>query len=142
MQIITVTRTTTARPEAIWDLWANVEMRTRWDESLERVSADGPFQRGMSGMVKLKGQPPRRFEILECLPLQRYTDRFFLPMGGKMDWVHRITEGEGGRQVIFEVSVLGPTAFLLGPIMKSILNRELPPTVEKLIALAEKGSLG
>lgn len=138
MHILTITRKTTAKPQAIWELWANVETRTRWDDALEHAKADGPFQLGMCGVVKLKKQPERPFKIMECVPLQKYTDRFFLPLGGKMDWVHTITEVEGGRVVTFEVSVLGPTSFILGPIMKNILGRELPPTVEKLVALAEK----
>jgi hypothetical protein len=138
MHILTISRKTTARPEAIWELWANVEARTRWDDSLEIARLDGPFQLGARGTVKLKGQPQRSFEIRECVPWQKYTDRFFLPLGGKMDWVHSITEVEGGRVVTFEVSAFGPTSLILGPIMKSILQRELPPTVEKLVTLAEQ----
>jgi hypothetical protein len=32
--VLTVSRTTTASPEAIWELWADVANRTRWDEGL------------------------------------------------------------------------------------------------------------
>ena len=91
----------------------------------------------MSGVVKLKGQPPRRLEIVECQQFQKYTDRFSLPMGG-MDWVHTVTEVASERVVTFEASVKGPTSFILGPIMKRILDRALPPTVEKLVAIAEE----
>lgn len=138
MHIITVTRKTTAKPEAIWELWAKVPERTRWDDSLERAQLDGPFQLGMVGVVKLKEQPERPFEILDCVPLQKYTDRFFLPLGGKMGWVHTITEVEGGHEVTFDVSVRGPTSFILEPLMKKILDRELPLTVDQLVAIAEK----
>jgi hypothetical protein len=138
MHIITVTRKTTAKPQAIWELWKNVPERTRWGDSLERAQLRGPFQLGVRGVVRLKEQPERTFEIVDCVSLQEYTDRFFLPMGGKMDWVHTITEAEGGHEVRFDVSVNGPTSFILGPIMKKILGRELPLTVDKLVALAEK----
>jgi hypothetical protein len=138
MHIITVSRRTTAEPEAIWELWANVPDRTRWDDSLEYARADGPFERGMSGVVKLKTQPERQFEILDCVLLKRYTDRFFLPLGGKMDWIHTITEVEGGREVTFDVSVIGPTSLILRPIMRKILGSELTPTIDKLVAIAEK----
>ncbi len=138
MHIMTVTRKTIAKSQVIWELWTNVETRTRWDEALEHARADGPFQLGMCGVVKLKKQPERSFEIVACVPLQKYTDRFFLPLGGKMDWVHTITEVEGGYEVTFEVSAMGPTSFILGPIMRNILGRELPPTVEKLVAIAEQ----
>jgi hypothetical protein len=64
--------------------------------------------------------------------------RFFLPLSGKMDWHHTIREAGGGREVTFEIEVSGPTALILAPIMRNILHDELPPTVEKLISLAER----
>jgi hypothetical protein len=140
MHVITVTRTTGAKPEAVWNLFADYAGRTSWDDALEEVNvAPGTgFRAGATGTMKLKGQPARRFEIIECEPVSRYTDRFFLPMGGKMDWVHSVRETPDGAEVGFEISVTGPTTFILGPIMKKILARELPPTVDKLVALAEQ----
>jgi hypothetical protein len=38
-----------------------------------------------------------------CEPLEGYTDRFFLPLSGKMDWPHTIRETGGGREVTFEI---------------------------------------
>jgi uncharacterized protein YndB with AHSA1/START domain len=139
MHVITVTRTTAASPDAVWNLFADYAGRTSWDEGLERITVDpgAAFRAGVTGTVKLKGQPARRFEILECDPVQRYTDRFFLPMGGKMDWVHTLRQIDEGTEVGFDVSVSGPTAFLLGPIMRKILAKDLPPTVDKLVLLAE-----
>lgn len=137
MHVITVTRRTTAPPENIWQLWADVPNRTSRDDSLEYAKLEGPFQSGAIGRIKLKGQPERNFQILDCLPLQKYTDRFFLPMSGKMDWVHSITKMGDDYMITFDVSVFGPTSLMLALIMKSILRRELPVTVEKLVSLAE-----
>jgi hypothetical protein len=138
MHVITVTRRTTAKPEAIWRLWADVPNRTCWDDSLERITLQGPFQSGAAGTVKLRGQPERKFEVVDTVPPQTYTDRFLLPLGGKMDWAHTISEVDGVRAVTFDVSVTGPTSPILAPVLKRILRRELPVTVEKLIALAER----
>ncbi|MFI9503118.1 SRPBCC family protein [Nocardia sp. NPDC052566] len=135
MQVITVTRTTTAAPEAVWELFADVAGRVRWDEALEAM--EGPFELGGRGWVKLKTQPRRNWEIIECVRPQRYTDRFFLPMGGRMDWVHSIETTDTGCAVTFDISVGGPTGIILRPIMRAILSKELPPTVDKLVALAE-----
>ncbi|MGO4456570.1 SRPBCC family protein [Streptomyces sp. M-16] len=138
MHVITVTRRCEAPPEAVWQLFADVPGRTRWDDELERGSIDGPFVKGARGTVKLKGQPERRFEILERETPVRYTDRYFLPMGGKMDWVHAVRAVDGGCDITFDISVSGPTRFLLAPITKKILGRALPPTVEKLAAVAAR----
>jgi hypothetical protein len=143
VHVITVTRKTTAEPWAIWELWADVPNRTRWDESLERVTLEGAFRSGATGTVELKGQPERKFEVLHCEPPHAYIDRFFLPMGGRMDWAHTIREVDDGCEVTFDVNVIGLTSPLLGLILKRTLWRELPPTVDKLIRLAErKGTVG
>jgi uncharacterized protein YndB with AHSA1/START domain len=138
MHVITVTRRTTAKPEAIWRLWADVPNRTRWDNSLERITLQGPFQPGAAGIVKLRGQPERKFKVVDTVPPRAYTDRFFLPLGGKMDWAHSISDVDGERSVTFNISITGPTSPLLAPMLKRILRRELPSTLSKLIALAEQ----
>jgi hypothetical protein len=136
--VATVTRTTTASPEAIWNLWADVPNRTRWDSGLVWARIDGPFQQGATGEVRLKDQPTRRFEVVDSRPPRRYTDRFFLPMGTSMDWHHSIDElDDNRRQVTFRVEVTGPTALILAPIAKNILGDELPQTIDRLTAIAE-----
>ncbi len=136
--VIEVTRDTTASREQIWELWADVPNRTRWDANLEYATLNGPFRTGSTGELKLEGQPARKFLITYCEPLEGYTDRFFLPLYGKMDWHHTIEETESGRQVTFKIEVSGPSALILAPITRNILQDELPPTVDKLISLAEK----
>lgn len=137
-RVATVTRVTTARPEAIWNLWADVPNRTRWDSGLVWARLNGPFQQGATGEVKLKDQPTRRFEVIESQPPSRYTDRFFLPMGTCMNWHHSIDEQDHDRrQVTFRVEVTGPTALILAPIVKHVLDGELPETVDRLVSIAE-----
>jgi len=136
--VMEVTRKTSVTREQVWELWADVPNRTRWDEGLEYARLDGPFREGSTGEVKLEGQPARRFLITRCEPMEGYTDRFFLPLGGKMDWHHTISETEGGLEVMFAIEVSGPTALILAPIMKNILRDKLPPTVDKLVRLAEE----
>ncbi len=79
-----------------------------------------------------------RFEIRDCEPDSHYTDRFHLPAGATMDWQHTITEhGDGTRSVTFRVTTRGPSALFLAPVMTSILDADLPSTVDRLVALAE-----
>jgi hypothetical protein len=137
--ILTVTRTTSATREAVWQQWEDVPNRTRWDQGLEWARIDGAFVGGTRGEVKLKGQPPRQFEILEARRPTTYTDRFFLPVGAHMDWSHTVEDvGDNQRQVAFRIEVSGPTSLLLTPILKHILKDEIPATVDKLVETAEQ----
>jgi hypothetical protein len=140
--VVTVTRTTSATSEAVWQQWKDVPNRTQWDEGLEWARIDGDFATGTRGEVKVKGQPPRRFEILEARPPTTYIDRFFLPRGAKMDWFHSVEDvGDNQRRVTFRIEVSGPTSLVLAPIMKHILKSEIPATVDKLIDTAEQGAV-
>ena len=122
--------------EQLWTLW-DFDQRKQWDDSLEFVEADGAFELGQTGLLKLKEQPPRKFKITEFEKHRRYTDRFYLPLGGKMDWRHTLEETATGIKVTWDIWVNGPSALLLVPIMRMILKEELPRTVEKYIHAAE-----
>ncbi len=139
MKVIEVTRTAKkATPHDLWALWADLDRRTAWDSDLDTISSPEPFGLGQKGEVTLKGQPVRKFEVIECEEDKRYTDRFFLPGGGKMDWHHTLLQTPEGVEVKWDVQVHGPTAFILAPIMRSILQKALPGVVEKFIELAEE----
>ena len=136
--VTTASGTTTASPEAIWELWANVEDRDRWDEGLEWARVDGEFALGATGEIKLNDLPVREFEVVSYTHEAAYTDRFFLPLGTHMDWRHTITElGDGQRQVTFDVETRGPNSLMIALIARSILEDELDTTVARLIELAE-----
>lgn len=143
MKVIEVTKVTRkASPDDLWALWADLSRRTEWDSDLDSITSDEPFGLGQKGIVILKGQPPRRFEVIECMKNEAYTDRFFLPAGGKMDWHHPLKQTPEGIEVKWDIRVHGPTAFILVPIMRSILNKVLPDVVEKFIELAEEKTKG
>lgn len=136
-RVVTVTRSTTACPQAVWDHFADVPNRTRWDDGLEWIRLDGPFAEGSGGEVKLHDQPARRFELIQVEAPSRYTDRFFLPARAHIDFAHRVDATPTGSQVTFVVEVSGPSSLPLSLFLRSKLDKELPITVDKLVALAE-----
>jgi uncharacterized protein YndB with AHSA1/START domain len=135
--VITVTRTTVATPEYLWALWSDPANPPRWDPAQEYSRVDGPFGVGQTGVVKVTGQPERAFTVVECTPLRSYTDRFHLPAGAAMDWRHTIVDLGPTRAVTFEVTITGPTALILKPILTNVLQGELPATVDTFVRVAE-----
>jgi hypothetical protein len=60
------------------------------------------------------------------------------PLATTMDWHHSVEErGPNQRQVTFRVVASGPSSLVLAPVLRRILQGELPQTVDKLINLAE-----
>jgi hypothetical protein len=117
----------------LWDF----DNRKEWDSSLEWIESNGQFELGQTGLLKLKEQPPRKFKITEFEKYKLYTDRFYLPLGGKMDWIHTLEQTEDGVIVKWDIVVNGPSALMLLPIMRIMLKDELPKTVGKFIEIVE-----
>ena len=140
-EVIAVSRSTTASVDALWQLWADPANSPRWDRAVESSTHDGPFATGQTGTVTVAGQPTRRFVVLDCRPKTAYTDRFFLPAGGRMDWHHTIDDQGAQRTVTFRVTVTGPSSLVLRPILASVLQAELPATVDTFVRVAEADTL-
>lgn len=128
-----------ATPAQLWDYWSSTEKSKQWDGALEWGTVDGPFQLGQTGEIKVKDQAPRKYEVIEFEENKLLTQRFFLPFWNKMDWRHTLVQTPAGVEVTYIVEVSGPSSFILAPIMKSILEAEIPATVDKFIEVAEGG---
>jgi hypothetical protein len=139
MKVIEISRIAKrATPGQLFAEWGDLPARKVWDKGIETIHGEGSFGLGMTGEIKVKGQPARKFEIVEFKENEIYTDRFFLPLGSTMDWRHTLRKVPEGVEVKWLVEVHGPTALLLLPIMKNILSGELPETIERFIAVTER----
>ena len=130
--------TTNASKESIWELWKNVKEWSEWDEEVEWATLDGEFKHGQTGKLKPKGAPVSQFQITNCIPLQKFSDRAKLPLA-ILEFDHEITEEESERIVVkHRISITGPFArifkVLLGKKLKVGLIKALP----NLVRLAEK----
>ncbi|WP_330230469.1 SRPBCC family protein [Nocardia sp. NBC_00508] len=139
--IVTVTRTTDANPDVMWELWSNVPARTEWDRGLEYINVDGPFEAGTTGTVKVEGQDPVRYEIVEVTPKESFTDRFESLLGTHTDWHHTIQRRADGRyDVTWRLETRGPLSLISLPVLKSIFGEEVPTAVTEFVQLAENRS--
>lgn len=139
--IVTVTRSTDAKQSVMWDLWADAPSRTDWDKGLEYIRLDGPFEAGTTGTVKVQGQGPIPYEVVEVNPQDSYTDRFKSLPATHTDWHHTITPNDqGGFDVTWRLKARGPLSILTLPVTKAILGGEVPGAVDEFVELAESRS--
>lgn len=137
--VITVSRTTTATPEAIWALFADVSGRPRWDPALDWIWIEGHYRAGAVGQVKVADQPPRTLTVAAIDPYRSNADHISLPLGSHSQWHHQITEiGNGHRTITFRVEVTGPVSLASAAVLKAVLDDELPRVVDNLVELAEQ----
>lgn len=139
--IVTVTRSTCADRDVMWELWANVPERVEWDRGLEYINVDGPFEAGSTGTVKVEGQGPIAYRIIEVDPKNTYTDRFESLLWTHTDWHHRIEQNDDGcYDVTWELETRGPLSIFSLPALKSIFGEEIPIAVDEFVELAESRS--
>ncbi|MFD3507917.1 hypothetical protein [Nocardia sp. NPDC058666] len=139
--IVTVTRSTCADRDVMWELWANVPERVEWDKGLEYINVDGPFEAGTSGTVEVEGRGPIEYRIIEVDPKNGYTDRFESLLWTHTDWHHRIElNTDGCYDVTWELEARGPLSIISLPVLESIFGEEIPIAVDEFVALAESRS--
>ncbi len=132
-----VSRKTIAKKEQIWKLWADVPNWNIWDSEVESSELFGHFQTGTTGILKPKGSPKTKFEMIECTKFKSFTDRSYLPLC-KMDFIHSITETHDGLVLTHKVLMTGFMTFLFSKVIGSKIKIGLPIAVNKLIEIAEK----
>ena len=122
----------TARPEQVWTLYAEVERWTQWDAGLEGVTLDGPFAVGSRGTMAVSGQPPLTWELVEVVDGELFTDVTEIPGVATLTFVHRVAAHPSGSLITHEVRIEGPAADRLGPMVTS----DTPAAMEALARLA------
>ena len=129
----THTVTTTAAPEQIWPLYADVGRWLEWDSGLEAVTLDGPFAVGSSGTLQVEGQPPLTWVLTDVVENALFTDVTEIPGVAVLTFVHRIEPRGHGSAVTHEVRIDGPAAAQLGPMVTS----DTPEAMDALVRIAE-----
>lgn len=129
-------QSTTAKPEAIWNLWTDVSTWQEWDDGLKTAELDQTFVVGAKGkIISLNGQKAR-FEVVEVLPNQGYTFKTKLPLGSL--WIRRSMEQNGAITTFkHEVWFQGITAGIFAKVMGKEFKQMLPKVLENIKQLAE-----
>ncbi|HET7902825.1 MAG TPA: SRPBCC family protein [Candidatus Nanopelagicales bacterium] len=128
----THTVTTSATPEQVWPLYAEVGRWLEWDSGLQGVTLEGPFAVGSRGTLQVEGQPPLAWELIEVTDNASFTDVTEIPGVATLTFVHRIEARAEGSAIVHEVRIEGPAAAQLGPMVTS----DTPEAMEALARLA------
>ncbi len=126
--------TTSATPEQVWPLYADVTRWTEWDSGLLGVTLDGAFVAGSEGTLQVEGQPSLRYVLTEVVDQALFTDVTEIPGVATLTFVHRIDRTPHGSAITHEVRIEGPAADELGPMVTS----DTPEAMERLAGIAAR----
>jgi hypothetical protein len=128
---------TSAAPEAIWRLWADVPGWPGWNGDIERIELDGPFAAGSRIVMIPLGDEPVELRIAEAVEPELFVDEAEL---GEIvvRTIHRVERLDNERaRVTYRMEITGPAADTLGPQIGPEISADFPQTLAALVERAE-----
>lgn len=127
---------TSATPEAIWRLWADVENWGTWNAEIEKIEMNGPFAAGTQITMTPPGDDPVLLRIAEAVEDELFIDeaRF---NGLLLRTTHRIDRIDQSRiRVVYRMEITGTGADEAGPQIGPGITADWPETMASLAELA------
>jgi hypothetical protein len=128
---------TSAAPEQIWRLWADVARWPDWNGDIERIELIGAFAAGGSILMTPIGDEPVELRIAEAVEPELFVDEAHI---GQIvvRTIHRVQRIDSERaQVTYRMEITGPAADTLGPQIGPEISADFPQTLAALVARAE-----
>jgi uncharacterized protein YndB with AHSA1/START domain len=128
---------TTAAPEQVWRLWADVAGWPEWNGDIERIELLGPFATGSRIVMTPFEAEPVELRIAEAVEPELFVDE------ARLDelvvrTIHRIRRIDADHaRVTYRMEITGPAADTLGPQIGPEISGDFPQTLRGLVALAE-----
>jgi hypothetical protein len=117
-----------ADSDAVWKIWTDVARWPEWDVSKQIARLDGPFEVGVCGWAKQRGNLGGIFTITALEVGRRWVTECPVPLG-KVVFDHVIEPAAGGGvRVIKKVEVhggFGPLLMVFAPRMRRDITESL-----------------
>lgn len=131
--------TTTDRVNArqMWRLLADVNNWHTWDDGIEYAAITGPFERGNSFILKPKGAPRVKIQLIETVENRKFTDLTRFPLA-RMYGEHLLEETPDGLRITTTMKVEGPLGFFWRKIVAEGIVQGLEADTAKQIETAAR----
>jgi hypothetical protein len=128
---------TSAAPEEIWRLWADVASWPAWNGDVERIELVGEFAVGGRILMTPIGQEPIELRIAEADEPELFVDE--ADFGEVVvRTIHRVERSDGERaRVTYRMEISGPASDTLGPQIGPEISADFPEVLAALVERAE-----
>jgi hypothetical protein len=130
---------TTASPQAVWRVAADVAQWPAWNPGYSAANLDGPASTGTAGTVTLPNGMRRPFTVVEATPCSAFVIGGSGP-GVRQRFIHRIESlGNGQTKVTMAATMEGFLSPVFARLFGKVIAGYTPTAVRQLIAKAEAG---
>jgi hypothetical protein len=126
-----------ATKEQLWKLFANVDQWHTWDEGVEYAKLEGKFEKGSYFLLKPKGGPKVRIQLIETIENRKFVDMTRFPLA-KMYGEHIFEDTTDGLKITTTMKVEGPLGFLWRKIVAQGIVDALPSEMANQVKVAGK----
>jgi len=123
--------------EQIWKLFADVNNWHTWDNGIEFAKLEGKFEKGNHFILRPKGGPNVKVELLETIENKSFLDVTKFPLAKMYDY-HLFEETEDGLKITNTISMQGILGFLWVKIVAQKIADALPDDMRVQIKAASK----
>lgn len=131
--------TTSASPEVIFAIYADVAKWNTWDPDTKSASINGDFKSGSTGILAPTKGNPIKITFTEVIANRSFTCIGGIP-GFQMTFEHELQSQGTNTEIIHRVQFKGILAWLFKPLLGPQINKGLPVTLARLRDLAESRS--
>ncbi|MEP6646052.1 MAG: SRPBCC family protein [Saprospiraceae bacterium] len=123
--------------EQMWKLFSEVNQWHLWDKGIEYAKIEGKFEKGNTFLLKPKGGPKVKIELVEALENRRFTDYTKFPLA-EMYGEHTFEETSKGLKITTTMKVKGLLGFLWVKLVAKGIADGLPVEMKEQLAYASK----
>lgn len=123
--------------EQMWKLFADVNNWHNWDTGIEYAKIEGKFEKGNHFLLKPKGAPKVRIELVETIENKKFVDLTRFPLA-KMYGTHTFEETPDGLKITAAMSVKGLLGFLWRKLVAQGIVNGLPAEMVEQVKFASK----
>jgi hypothetical protein len=128
---------TTATPQAVWAVWADVPRWPEWNGDIARIELDGPFAAEGRIVMTPFGQEPIPLRIAAAIEPALFVDEADLG-DVVVRTTHRVEPLDGARsRITYRTEISGARAEALGPRIGPQISGDFPDMLAALAARAE-----
>jgi hypothetical protein len=116
----------------LWRVWTDVNQWHTWQPDIEYARLDGAFAAGRTFVLKPKGGPKVKIEIVAAEPGSRFTDLTRFP-GARMYGNHEFVVRDDGLEIRTTIRVEGPLGFGWRKIVAEGIASGMAEQTERLL---------
>ena len=121
--------------EQLWKLFADVNNWNTWDEGIEYAKMEGKFEKGNYFIIRPKGGPNVKVELLETKENLMFLDVTKFPLA-KMYDEHTFEETPEGLKITNTITVKGLLGFFWRKVVAQKIVDNLPQDMQSQIITA------